>query len=606
MKKVFLISLLFSIITCSALAQDTYIRPSVSIINVDFRNNKSVLDMNSVSFLHAGEKIIKIPANLDEVKLSNKSFYVNTNPPKILMSKEKETATASELLWGGGESDEVIWDRNDEVEKSFISSRISNDAVLAITPIKNGKYDYQHIQARGVNSATDQDVNLTSQTMTTELGSEEERFLYIADKMWDANYVIAYHMGDFRRFSDGEDIGFENAISYWVIKVANVNSSESGLMIAANQLPTARVNAEVLVSGTVGPMIFANKIGAKYPKSDNDLKTMILDFLLPQVWGAILSSVDGMQPKATLLPKNKMSLGKKENIKIGSRFFAFENVENKDGEIVKKKRSMLRVKKVGDNRGLATGDSEKSKLYRIGPGSAKEGMLVQQKENLGLSLSGGFGALAHIRADYRIKAVTPGFLVFWDWNVYPGKVEFDIDEYQKQGLAYELHTANLDDSTYLNAGQPFKGFGSGDLSTSGMNMAFGMEKQIHLHPLVYVSPAVGLGWSTLSIEGNLQENIPLSEIDTSSNTIFASIFLEFGARVGVQLSGNLSLNLSIMATTGGAWYDFALNSGEYNYGGDTEEDDQEVLEEYYESVLKKMPGIMNGGIKTNIMLRYEF
>ena len=585
MKKVFLISLLFSIITISAVAQDTYVRPSISIINVDFNNNRSTLDLNS----------IKIPANLDEVKLSNKSFSVNANSPKILMRKEMETATASEV-WGG-ESLEVIEDRNDKVINSFMSKRISNDAVMAVTPVKkNGEYNYEYVMARGVNSATDQDVNITSQTMSGELMSKEDRFVYIAEQMLDANYVIAYNMGDFRSWSDEKDIGFENAISYWIIKVASYYSAE-GEIIKANQLPTTRVNAEVLFSGTVGPLSTANRRGAKYPSTDAELQKTLLDFLLPQVWHSALMNVDGLQPKATLLKRKKIALGKKENLKIGSRFFAFENVENKDGEVIKKKRSMLRVKKVGDNRGLATGNSERSKLYRIGPGSAKEGMLVQQKENLGLSLSVGGGALAHIRADYRIKAVTPGFLVFWDWNVYPGKVKFDIDEYQKQGLAGVL----TDTAVY---GDTFKDFGSGDFSTSGMNMAFGMEKQIHLHPLVYVSPAAGLGFSTLSLEGNLMEGT--SEIDTSSNIIFASIFLEFGARVGVQLSGNLSLNLSIMATTGGSWYDFALNSGDYNYGVSSEEEDQEVLEEYYERVLKKVPGIMNGGIKTNIMLRYEF
>ena len=60
-----------------------------------------------------------------------------------------------------------------------------------------------------------------------------------------------------------------------------------------------------------------------------------------------------------------------------------------------------------------------------------------------------------------------------------------------------------------------------------------------------------------------------------------------------------------MATTGGAWYDFNTDRG-WNLGDAEEEENQEVLEAYYERVLKKMPGIINGGIKTNIMLRYEF
>ena len=67
----------------------------------------------------------------------------------------------------------------------------------------------------------------------------------------------------------------------------------------------------------------------------------------------------------------------------------------------------MRVKSVGNNDGVSTGESERSVLYKIGYGSAKEGMLVQQKEDTGIGVSVGYGSMSWIRLDYRLKMITP-------------------------------------------------------------------------------------------------------------------------------------------------------------------------------------------------------
>ena len=83
----------------------------------------------------------------------------------------------------------------------------------------------------------------------------------------------------------------------------------------------------------------------------------------------------------------------------------------------------MRVRKVGKNDGISTGNSARSKLYRIGPGKAKEGMLVEQNEDSGVGISIGYGTFSWIRADVRLKGIMPGLMMFLDVHPYLGKVE---------------------------------------------------------------------------------------------------------------------------------------------------------------------------------------
>ena len=112
MKKIYLL-FYFSIISSLLFAQDTYVRPSVSIINIDYNNQKSTLNLNSV----------QVPSNLDYLKLSKKSFKSNTNSPKILLTSEIEGASLSDLK---GESKSIKEKRNNTNLNSFISQKISS------------------------------------------------------------------------------------------------------------------------------------------------------------------------------------------------------------------------------------------------------------------------------------------------------------------------------------------------------------------------------------------------------------------------------------------------------------------------------------------------
>lgn len=577
-------------------SQDTYIRPAVSVVNIDYTNSKSILDINSVVF----------PKNLDQMSLSIKKFNVNSKAPKILYASELDGLSTKEMIKAlKGEKKEVKIERDKAILSAFENNKLANAAILSVVPIVNGEYDYSSILERGINSATDQDVNLTSQNMSSETMSEEDRYLDIATKVLNKNYVVAINMSNPKSFSDENSSGFEGHASYYVFKIENIYS-DGDLTIKAEQLPNSTLKSEIVDYGTVKHTA-SNSNNVKQKRSSQELKNEINIFLLSGIWDAAKRNVEGFQPRTTLLAKRKISLGTKEDLKIDNRFFVYQNEENRKGEIIKKKKATMRVKKVAKNDGKATGDSEKSKLYKIGYGKASKGMLVQQKEDIGVGISLGYGDYSWMRFDFRLKGITPGLLLFIDLHPYPGKVEFNQNKFLSQGTAGYLV------DLYSTLGAFGYDVEVGDFSAFALNGYLGAEKQIRLGSALYLSPFIAGGYSTISLTGDILDiNNGEEKFSWSDESeMYYSILANAGARVGLQLGSSLSLNFtaSYLLPVVGGWADpvFVDESGAeyYNLGLYSEVTDQDVLEDYYNDVIKEMPSIPNG-IQTTIMLRYEF
>ena len=106
MKKLFTLFLIFTCFSLFTYSQDTYVRPSVSLINLNYNNNQSVLDLKSV----------KVPANLDQLALSRNQFKSSANAPKILLTSQIEGASLKDLK---AESKAVV-DKRNAITLTFI------------------------------------------------------------------------------------------------------------------------------------------------------------------------------------------------------------------------------------------------------------------------------------------------------------------------------------------------------------------------------------------------------------------------------------------------------------------------------------------------------
>ena len=566
MKNFFSLLLILGV-TGLAVAQDTYVRPSVSLINMNFNNGNSSANLNEVD----------VPKNLDGMNMSVAQFSVQSD----------NSAEA-----------------NDAVMQGFTAAGGPASAVSAILPSKDGMWDMSTIKSRAEYSATDQDVNLTSGTMRG--AGSDSRYHSISMEMLDKNYVLALNMGNpsphvEKDLTGRQEVGrgFKQDITFYVLKVVNPFIVNPGL--TPQDLGSTDISVEVVASGSSSLTAY-NRKEAKKKKSDAQLKSELRASLFQAVWDASLQQVDGWQPKTTLEAKKRIALGTKENLKIDNRFFVFENVQNELGEVVKKKTATMRVKSVGNNDGVSTGDSERSVLYKIGYGSAKEGMLVQQKEDTGIGVSVGYGSMSWIRLDYRLKMITPGLMVFVDIHPFPGKVEFNKDVFLSQGAA-----------GYLSQ---IPGIEAGTFTALALNAFAGVEKQTYFSSAFYVSQFVGAGYSMISLSGDALtaggESIPW---DSSEGMIYGAVLGTGGARVGVQFTSEMSFNVTLgysLPVIGG-WMDPAMVDTDgtlyYNLGTSlslTEaQTAQEILEAYYDEVVEEMPAVPSGFV-WSAMLRYEF
>ena len=164
MKDFFVICLLIGSVI-SSFAQDTYVRPSVSLANFNLSDANSSLNLGDV----------EVPANLDVTSLSKNKFSINGAMSSVT---------------------------NEQIIASFINAGGAIAAISAIAPANadGSDWDMDAILSRAEYSATDQDVNLTSQTIRGTEGSGS-RYLDIVNKMLAKNYVLAFNMGQAKSYT---------------------------------------------------------------------------------------------------------------------------------------------------------------------------------------------------------------------------------------------------------------------------------------------------------------------------------------------------------------------------------------------------------------------
>jgi hypothetical protein len=103
--------------------------------------------------------------------------------------------------------------------------------------------------------------------------------------------------------------------------------------------------------------------------------------------------IESFKVKAPVYKTKPISakIGKKEGLKTDARFFVMESNQNKQGEVENKRKGVVRVKKAIDNRKIATShDNNFSVFYQTAGKVIEPGMVLYQKNDIGIGLSGGY------------------------------------------------------------------------------------------------------------------------------------------------------------------------------------------------------------------------
>lgn len=235
----------------------------------------------------------------------------------------------------------------------------------------------------------------------------------------------------------------------------------------------------------------------------------------------------------------KAKVGRKEGISNGSRFRAYSYEEDRDGNLLSRKRGYLRAAEVADNRQFATGNTEPSTFYQIsGIRDIEEGWILKEKKDLKVGVS----------ANVRIGGLSPlSVNATLDYLIHFSKI----------GSVYAIVNAGLDPLVYTQ-NEILKDKEGNPAVISNFNLAVGAGYGFRAGRFIEVMPYVVTGTDYLKLDGEMV----FEDFTDNENKKNAAFFLEPGLRVSFQIAYPFSICLK-----GG--YDLLLNnidtSTDYNY-----------------------------------------
>lgn len=202
------------------------------------------------------------------------------------------------------------------------------------------------------------------------------------------------------------------------------------------------------------------------------------------------------------------TIGSKEGLYVDQRFFVYETVMNRNKSTSEKRRSVIRVKKVSNNKRVTEGKTTPSVFYQVASGEIDHyGMYIQEKNDFGLSLSinkvsGGIGGVDFMAA-YRVSRFIgfPGLQVYADLG-------FDKQAYNYSYYGYERD------------------------SHSFTRFSIGILKEYHLFKVFEASWKAGYGGESTELTGNKETE---DQIDLSTQ------FFLLGGRLGMNVLHNVQL-----------------------------------------------------------------
>jgi hypothetical protein len=386
---------------------DEYSRSSMSYLLLDFENERYA------SYLRNAINTTRMPSKFDNNNLSKK--YVSA--PYSRQSTNK----------------------SEKIRRKLIAEKYAIDVVKYWWQVKDdGSYSTDLLQKRGYYNATDDDVQ---EADATKVG--RARLGDTGLKLMSNSYVLVL---DYNNVTTMKDIYDEKDrknrekakkdTSYTFVPVERTHNGFKGKMTAylyqlnysdtvqgyfdetfidekkldVNKLdgifnnvysPFKLVTTEsVSVNGTqLNP---GQPLAPSRQKSKDELAVVLVNDGIKSSLARIEKRIAAFRVKApvTNIRPIRAKIGTKESVTHERRFFVWEYIENKKGNVVAKRKGVIRAWKVKNNRNDELGRTQESSFYQIGGGTIREGMTLQERKDAGFGIGGGYGSAGGIvRAD---------------------------------------------------------------------------------------------------------------------------------------------------------------------------------------------------------------
>jgi hypothetical protein len=234
----------------------------------------------------------------------------------------------------------------------------------------------------------------------------------------------------------------------------------------------------------------------------------------------------------------RAKIGMKEGVKTDQLFFVYELKEKKNKELVYKRKGVVRANKVADNRQVATGNSKMTTFYKVNYGKYQEGMLLEQKRDVGISIAAGSVILPEI--------------------AYKARISYNLSKLVNTNrfTQFKLYTEGGISSLFKDQNEFFKDYadqsGNNDyLSASKLFTLFygiGLEKDIFISSFFQLKPFVGayIESSKYTETDKIQTMLGNTQLPKRYGQIF---YMQFGTRLPLNLTHNLKIEPSISYST---------------------------------------------------------
>lgn len=201
-------------------------------------------------------------------------------------------------------------------------------------------------------------------------------------------------------------------------------------------------------------------------------------------------------------------IGKKEGLQVDQSFYIIEKVENSKGDIVSKHNSVIRVCKVADN---TENSSSTSHFYQTSGSKIAPGMLIQQRNEIGLGIS-----LGQINS----KEISGGYL----------KLEENLAVLANLICKNKSHIQipQLKIFTSFALDQGDYNFKNIDTTFSFQRVQLGISKGFYFARYFSIAPFISLCMES-------------AKLTNSSNARMNSTLLDYGASLAVSISHNAQI-----------------------------------------------------------------
>lgn len=389
----------------------------------------------------------------------------------------------------------------------------------------DGNFNLDYIHQCGMYNASDQDV-----LMSGAAKRGEAVLLDAGEKLVNKTYVMVIVPTEFTSFDDKVSHGWNAKYDLFLFKLDFDSEVVSRFYEIwpyeddSEEVRNLKVSAFDTLSFTFTPfygkpemMSSASELYAltSDPKSSDQLFDQTVEDMYNSALFSIDKDLEPFRVKVNVSGTHpiRSKIGKKEGLRCEQRYFVYEFVWNdKTATAEMDRKAVVRsTGKITDNRTIATGASGESQFYQVYGGTVRQGMLMQQRNDLGLSVLAGYEA--------------------------GGIGGFDLGLWFRTGIITNVPALYLMADVGFDAGE-YEYIPENDDSFTFVRFSFGIGKGVRLARIIELTPYLAWG----------QESTSLDELEDITTD-----FIKGGGVLNVNVTHNLSLigQLNFYAPYGG-------------------------------------------------------